>query len=47
MSGTVPALIVIILGWLVLNWLPGYLHAKHFDRLNPWMQEIIKRYKYK
>lgn len=44
MNGIWPALIFMILGWLVLNWLPGLLHAKHFDKLKPQMDEIIKKY---
>ncbi|MDA8336703.1 MAG: hypothetical protein M0Z41_17225 [Peptococcaceae bacterium] len=44
MTSIWPALIFIILGWLVLNWVPGYWHARRFEKLNPRMEEIIRKY---
>ncbi|AEJ40184.1 hypothetical protein TPY_2004 [Sulfobacillus acidophilus TPY] len=37
-------LILIILGWLVFNWLPGYLLLKRADRGDQISQAIIRRY---
>ncbi|MCY0865746.1 MAG: hypothetical protein OWQ57_12400 [Sulfobacillus sp.] len=37
-------LLLIILGWLVFNWLPGYLLLKRSDRGDQISQAIIRRY---
>lgn len=41
----VPGLIFILLGWLVFNWLPGFIHSRYFGRSDAEVERIVRESK--